>query len=212
VVEGALDDPEGWPPELDRGVAGRAIAGESRSGDLPVFVGFPGGGLVAVIDGLGHGEEAADASAIAAEVIRGHAAAPPEDLLKRCHEALRHSRGVVMTLAWFRIDELTLAWAGVGNVEARLVRGAATLGDRHDSALVLGGVVGYNLPPVRPSVMDLLPGDAVAFATDGIEPDYSNSLTPNLPAQRLAERILERHSKGTDDALAVVVRFVGERR
>jgi negative regulator of sigma-B (phosphoserine phosphatase) len=76
---------------------------------------------------------------------------------------------------------------------------------------VLGGVVGYNLPAVRPSVMDLLPGDAVAFATDGIEADYSNSLTPNLPAQRLAERILDRHAKGTDDALAVVVRFAGPR-
>ena len=44
--------------------------------------------------------------------------------------------------------------------------------------------------------MDLLPGDAVAFATDGIEADYSASLTPGLPAQRLAERILERHARG----------------
>ena len=209
MVEGAVDAGADWPAELERGVAGRAITGESRSGDLAVFAGFPGGGLVAVVDGLGHGDEAADASAIAAGVIHEHAAAPAEDLLARCHQALRKSRGVVMTLAWFRIDEMTLAWAGVGNVEARLVRGAAAFGDRHDSALVLGGVVGYNLPAVRPAVMDLLPGDAVAFATDGIEADYSNSLTPNLPAQRLAERILARHSKGTDDALAVVVRFVG---
>ena len=57
--------------------------------------------------------------------------------------------------------------------------------------------------------MDLLPGDAVAFATDGIEADYSASLAPGVPAQRLAERIYERHAKGTDDALAVVVRYFG---
>jgi phosphoserine phosphatase RsbX len=57
--------------------------------------------------------------------------------------------------------------------------------------------------------MDLLPGDAVAFATDGIEADYSVSLAPGVPAQKLAERIYERHGKGTDDALAVVVRYVG---
>jgi phosphoserine phosphatase RsbX len=49
----------------------------------------------------------------------------------------------------------------------------------------------------------------VAFATDGIESDYSTSLSPNVPAQALAERILERHGKGTDDALAVVVRYLG---
>jgi hypothetical protein len=36
------------------------------------------------------------------------------------------------------------------------------------------------------------------------------SLAPGVPAQRLAERIYKRHGKGTDDALAVVVRYVGE--
>jgi negative regulator of sigma-B (phosphoserine phosphatase) len=209
MVEGALEAVEGWPAALERGVAGAAIKGEARSGDLAVFAHHPLGGLVAVIDGLGHGDEAADAAAIGAEAIRANVTADPTVLLRRCHEALRKSRGAVMTLAWFDLERRTLAWAGVGNVEARLVRGAAVYGDRHDSALVLGGVVGFNLPPVRPSTMDLLPGDAVAFATDGIEADYSSSLTPGIPAQMLAERIFNRHGKGTDDALAVVVRFLG---
>jgi negative regulator of sigma-B (phosphoserine phosphatase) len=208
MVEGSLDD--GWPAELERGFAGVAIEGEERSGDLAVFAGYAGGALVAVLDGLGHGDAAADASDIAAEVIRRHRSAPPAELLERCHTALHKTRGVVMTLSWFDLDRHEMSWAGVGNVEARLVRGAANYGDRHDSALVLGGVVGYNLPTVRPATMQLLPGDAVAFATDGIEADYSASLVPGLPAQRLAERILERHSKGTDDALAVVVRYVGD--
>jgi negative regulator of sigma-B (phosphoserine phosphatase) len=199
-----------WPAALERGVAGTPIAGESRSGDLAVFAGYAGGALVAVIDGLGHGDEAADASEAAAAVIREHRSAAVDELLQRCHETLRRTRGAVMTLAWFDLERSQLAWAGVGNVEARLVRGAAVFGDRHDSALVLGGVIGYNLPKVvRPSVMELRPGDAVAFATDGIEADYSVSLAPKLPAQELAERILERHGKGTDDALAVVVRYLG---
>jgi len=204
VVEGALD---GWPSELELGVAGAALEGEERSGDLAVFAPFSRGGLAVVIDGLGHGDDAADASAIAAGVIRQHADDAPAALLSRCHEALRKSRGVVLTAAWFDLESLQLSWAGVGNVEARLVRGAAAYGDRHDSALVLGGVVGYNLPAIRPARTDLRVGDAVAFATDGIEADYSASLTPGLPAQRLAERILERHSRGNDDALAAVVRY-----
>jgi phosphoserine phosphatase RsbX len=175
-----------------------------------VFAPYEDGGLVAVIDGLGHGDEAADASEAAAQVLREYRSAPVDELLRRCHETLRKTRGAVMTLAWFDLDRSQLAWAGVGNVEARLVRGAAVFGDRHDSALVLGGVIGYNLPKVvRPPVMELRQGDAVAFATDGIEADYSASLSPNVPAQELAERILERHGKGTDDALAVVVRYLG---
>ena len=207
MVEGALVA-DGWPRELEVGVAGRALEGEVRSGDLAVFAPYDRGGLAAVIDGLGHGGDAADASAIAERVILAHASDQPEVLLQRCHQALRKSRGVVLTAAWFDLEAKELAWAGVGNVEARLVRGAAIYGDRHDSALVLGGVVGYNLPPVRPARTELLPGDAVAFATDGIEADYSNSLTPGLPAQRLAERILSRHHRVTDDALAAVVRYV----
>ncbi len=210
MVEGAAlrSIADGWPAELDVGVAGLAIEGETRSGDLAVFVPYARGGLAAVIDGLGHGDDAADASAIAERVIAKHASDSPAELLQRCHQALRKSRGVVLTAAWFDLEAMELSWAGVGNVEARLVRGAAVFGDRHESALVLGGVVGYNLPPVRPTRTDLRPGDAVAFATDGIEADYSASLTSGLPAQRLAERILSRHGRNTDDALAAVVRYI----
>jgi negative regulator of sigma-B (phosphoserine phosphatase) len=209
MVEGSLTQaPDGWPEELEIGVAGAALAGESRSGDLAVFAPYARGGLAVVIDGLGHGGDAADASAIAERMIREHADEPPATLLARCHEALRKSRGVVLTAAWFDLAGHQLSWAGVGNVEARLVRGAAVYGDRHDSALVLGGVVGYNLPAVRPSRTDLRVGDAVAFATDGIDADYSASLTPGLPAQRLAERIMERHARANDDALAAVVRYM----
>jgi negative regulator of sigma-B (phosphoserine phosphatase) len=207
VVEDAID--QGWPAALERGVAGAAIHGEKRSGDLAVFAGYDDGGLVAVIDGLGHGDPAADASAIAAEVIHRYRSAPPAELLRRCHEALNRTRGVVMTLAWFDLERREMVWFGVGNVEARLVRGDSGYGARHDSALVLGGVVGYSMPAVRTSTTDLYSGDAVAFATDGIESDYSATLAPGIPAQRLAELIFERHGKGTDDALAVVVRYTG---
>jgi hypothetical protein len=74
---------------------------------------------------------------------------------------------------------------------------------------VLGGVVGYNLPQVRMQTLALAPGDMVVFATDGITMDYSASLESGIPVQQLAERVLERHGKGTDDALTVVVRYLG---
>jgi len=112
-----------------------------------------------------------------------------------------------MTLAWFDLERRELSWAGVGNVEARLVRGASGFGARHDSPLVLGGVVGYQIPQVKMATVELRPGDAVMFATDGIDADFTATSALALGAQEQAERILERHGKGTDDALAVVVRF-----
>jgi negative regulator of sigma-B (phosphoserine phosphatase) len=200
---------EEWPPSLERGVAEETHAGEGRSGDLAVFAPAPRGGLVAVIDGLGHGDKAADAAETAAQTIRAHAADEPQDLLQRCHQALRRTRGAVMTLAWFDVEAPKLVWTGVGNVEARFVPGASAAGARHDSPVVLGGVVGYTLPTVRLGTVHLVPGDAVVFATDGVAADYSSSLTPGVPAQALAERVLERHGKGNDDALVAVVRYLG---
>jgi phosphoserine phosphatase RsbX len=196
---------DSWPPVLERGVAGLAHAGERRSGDLAVFAPSRRGGLVAVIDGLGHGDAAADAAEAAAEILKANVDEEPQRVLERCHEALRRTRGAVMTLAWFDLAERTMSWTGIGNVEARFVRAGA----RHDSPVVLGGVVGYNLPQARLQTLALEPGDAVAFATDGVAADFSVSLEPGVAAQQLAERVLERHGKGTDDALAAVVRYLG---
>jgi phosphoserine phosphatase RsbX len=198
-----------WPLVLERGVAGQAHEGEGRSGDLAVFAPSERGGLVAVIDGLGHGDAAADAAELAAAILEQYVDHPPQQLLERCHEELRKTRGAVMTLAWFDLEARTMEWTGVGNVEARFIRAGAGVNARHDSPVVLGGVVGYNLPQVRMGTVALEPGDAVAMATDGVAADYSMSLESGVPAQQLAERVLERHGKGTDDALAVVVRYLG---
>jgi negative regulator of sigma-B (phosphoserine phosphatase) len=165
---------------------------------------------VAVIDGLGHGDAAADAAEAAAAVLREHPDEAPHALFERCHRALRRTRGVVMTLAWFDVDARRLRWVGVGNVEARLLRAHAGPEARHPGPLVLGGVIGYQLPrAIRAGELPLEPGDAVAFATDGVAADYSAVLDPALDPQTQAERVLRSHGKGSDDALAVVVRWSG---
>jgi negative regulator of sigma-B (phosphoserine phosphatase) len=202
---------DAWPAALEVGCAGEAIAGEQRSGDLGVFVPYPGGALVAVLDGLGHGDEAADAAAAGSAVLHAHPQDEPQALVERCHQALRGTRGVVMTFAWFDLgDAPRLRWAGVGNVEARLLRAGDIRGSRHAGPVVLGGVVGYQIPrALRMSTFELSPGDAVAFATDGIRADFSAVLDPMLTPQAQAEKVLREHGRGSDDALAVVVRYHG---
>jgi negative regulator of sigma-B (phosphoserine phosphatase) len=202
-----MDAVADWPDALDRGIAGAALEGEDRSGDLAVFAPTARGGLTCLIDGLGHGDAAADASEAAAEVIRHHAEAPPQELLDRCHAALKDTRGVVMTLAWFDVIAAQLVWTGVGNVDARLWHPAE--GGRHDVALVFGGVVGHQVPRIRPSTLTLAAGDLLVMATDGIDAGFAAALDGGGSAQGIAERIFDGHAKGTDDALCVVVRFRG---
>ena len=72
-----------WPghgsPIVEWGSAGQALDESGRgeeSGDLHVVAPFAGGALVAVIDGLGHGAEAAAAARAARRVISDHAGEP----------------------------------------------------------------------------------------------------------------------------------------
>jgi negative regulator of sigma-B (phosphoserine phosphatase) len=195
-----------WPGELERGIAAAALAGEQHSGDRAVFVAWESGALAAAIDGLGHGIDAAVAAAEAAKVVTENAREAPDTLLRRCHEALVRTRGVVMTLAWFDLQQHTLTWTGVGNVEGRLMRATAAPGVAPESALIRGGVVGYSLPSVRPTTTELHSGDTLVMATDGISSAFAGSLVAGVAAQELAEKLLAEHGRGTDDALVVVVR------
>jgi len=196
-----------WPAELELGIAERALPGEVRSGDRAVLVAYEGGALVAAIDGLGHGKEAADAADVAAGVLTASPDEEPVRLLEACHAALARTRGVVMTLAWFDLVGASMSWTGVGNVEGRLVHPGAGPHSPTQGALTKGGVVGYNLPSIRVTGTELEDGDVMVLATDGIDSRFARAITAGGSAQRIADRILAAHGKASDDALVVVVRF-----
>jgi negative regulator of sigma-B (phosphoserine phosphatase) len=63
------------------------------------------------------------------------------------------------------------------------------------------------MPKVRVATMDLARGDVLVMITDGIDGAISPALAGGGAAQTMAQRIFEMHGKGTDDALAVVVRY-----
>ena len=109
------------PTLLEWGVAARALPGERASGDLHLVETFTGGVLVAVVDALGHGEDAAVAARLAVATLAKYASEPVDALVQRCHQALRRrTRGVVMSLASFDATERTMTWLGIGNVEGFL--------------------------------------------------------------------------------------------
>lgn len=201
-------DAASWPARLERGVAQRALPGELRSGDRAVLAAYEGGALVAAIDGLGHGIEAADAAEAAAKVLTEHPDEDPALLLADCHRALARTRGAVMTLAWFDLDAGSLTWTGVGNVEGRLVRPNAGPRAPTQGALTKGGVVGYKLPSIRVTGTDLEDGDVMVLATDGIDSGFARAIGAGGSAQAIADRILAAHGKPSDDALVVVVRYL----
>ena len=196
---------------LDWGVAAVALPGEAESGDLHLVRPIAGGALVAVVDGLGHGAEAASAARTAVAALGPHAHESPVSLFEHCNKALKGTRGVVMSLALIRRADASMSWLGVGNVEGMLVRAdGAGPGTRARSALVTrGGIVGSELPRLQPQQHHLATGDLLIFATDGIREGFVEGLPSDATPQQLADHILARHRKGTDDALVLVARYRG---
>lgn len=191
------------------GAAEAPLPGERESGDLYVLQPSPHGVLLAVVDGTGHGAEAAAAARIAAATLEAFARESPIALMLRCHKELKGTRGVVMTLAFFHHRDRTMTWLGVGNVEGVLFRPSADGHTPSEHVLLRGGIVGDRLPALRASVLPVTPNDILIMATDGIKPDFADHLVLDGDLQHIADRILVDHCKGTDDALVVVARYLG---
>lgn len=195
---------------LEWGCAKRTRPGAAACGDTEAVKAFAGGLLLGAIDGLGRGQEAAVAAESAAQVLTRYGRQPLVGLVKRCHRTLMMTRGAALSLASFRQEgnaSLRLAWLGVGNVEGLLVRGDPQARPAREHLPLHGGVVGYYMPVVKETVRLLQPGDTLIMSTDGVRSDFEQALDLHQPVAALAQDILEKNFRGTDDALVLVARF-----
>jgi phosphoserine phosphatase RsbX len=196
-------------PLVEYGVATFTLPGHGQSGDHHVVRCNRDGVLIAAIDGIGHGEGAANAARAAVSILKAGADEPIIALVERCHEKLRSTRGVVLSLASIDPVHGMMTWLGVGNVQGVLTRVNGQKGNPKETLLLRAGVVGSRLPPLQANVLPVAKGDTLCFVTDGVSRDFAESVSVLGDPQKAADRILERCRIGTDDALVLVARLVG---
>lgn len=196
-------------PLLEYGVAQFVLTGQRESGDRHVIRCNDGGVLIAAIDGIGHGEEAAAAAKAAASILADSVNEPIIALIETCHEKLRHTRGVVLSLASIDTTDGMMTWLGVGNVQGVLLRAGSRERRVREGLLLRGGVVGSQLPALQAAVLPVARGDTLILATDGLQGEFADTLSVLENPQHAADRILARFATRTDDALILVVRFLG---
>jgi phosphoserine phosphatase RsbX len=196
---------------IEWATAGRPLPGEHVSGDQPVAIGIDDdAALFGVIDGLGHGPPAATAALRAVDALTRARVERLEVLVQLCHRVLGGTRGVAMTLARVDFGASVLAWTGVGNVAADLVAKSATGIHVRSSARLTAGIVGYRIPEIRPAqVVSIRAGDLIVITTDGIAEDHLEHIDFAASATVIAEEILNKHAKETDDALVLAARHRG---
>lgn len=209
--EGTLVRARRFAAEVPRrrqvGVFGRAIRGETRSGDHACFTRTGEALVVGVCDGLGHGELARHASSAAVQVFHDHAGASPVAVLEAANAALHRTRGAVMAIARILEAEGTVEVASVGNigVQAVAMRRARRFGG---SSFVLG------TPPqrVRKVLEERAPledGEALVLFSDGVSSRLAIEHDLDLLRQHpvvIAARIAADHGRAEDDVMVLVVR------
>jgi len=159
-----------------------------------------GGFLAAVIDGLGHGYEAWGAAEKAAEVIRANFDLGVSEIVMRCHQELRTTRGAAVGV--LKVEESGAGeFCGVGNIEVQALNGQAP------SVFCLAGIAGHNMRTSKVMPFQMRPGDIYCLMSDGVSTRGNlKSCLPGPPGS-VAKRIVELWGRAHDDATAVIVGF-----
>lgn len=182
----------------------RPHPGEESNGDAYYVSEHDGELLLAVVDGLGHGHGANEAARAAVETLEQWRGEPLEELVWGVHESLRATRGAVMGAIILDRSRELFTYAGVGNVEVRLL-GSTDPGRPIPS----NGTLGARLSNVRVWPHRLAEGTTLILASDGISATWDIAAYPGLAAkspQMLAGVLLRDFARNSDDATVLVYR------
>ncbi|MGH9210958.1 MAG: SpoIIE family protein phosphatase [Acidimicrobiales bacterium] len=203
-----ISSTQGHTPFIRWALASRPMRGQATSGDCATVLVSGARTILAAIDGLGHGPEAAHASRRASEVIDHNPAEPLEVLLLLAHRELAETRGAAATVAIVDAESGTLQWLGVGNVEGVLVRADIEARPRSRGVFLVSGVLGYHVARMHvPEPLALAHGDLIVLATDGVRANLAEVARLDLTPDRLANSILTKHGQPDDDALVLAARY-----
>ncbi|WP_338729888.1 ATP-binding protein [Haladaptatus sp. DJG-WS-42] len=190
-------------PPIVVGAATRAMPGHDQNGDAFLIEHGAETTLVGVIDGLGHGEAAHQASSAAQQYVRTHSTQPLSDIFEGVERACRNTRGVVMLLARFDWNTATVTLGSVGNITLRVCHSPKS---RHLTPK--RGVLGGNAPAPVIAEWDWSPASVMVVHSDGLRSNWQCdefSLRDGQSVTAIADDLLTTLSTHDDDATVLVI-------
>lgn len=178
---------------------------EHVSGDAMALLPRPGGARLAVIDGLGHGPDAAAASRAALGVLEGLGDdAGPVEALHAMDRALRSLRGAAGSIVDLDVVGGQLVAAGAGNVAMTLVgpRVTRSLTSTH-------GTLGTGVAGLTATTAEWPADTLVVVQSDGTSARWDAASYPGLLRRRpalIAGLLWRDHGGRRDDVTVAVVR------
>jgi anti-sigma regulatory factor (Ser/Thr protein kinase) len=194
----------GFPPW---GAINVPYPGEEVSGDDWYARVDDAGLTLMVVDGLGHGPQAAEAAGQAGRLFDKHWRSSPVDTLHALHAGLRATRGAAIAIARVDVAQRRVIYAGVGNIVG------AIIGSDGQSRRMIShnGTVGHIAPRIQAFDYPLTdPATAtIVMHSDGIATNWSPAAYPGLFAAHpamIAAVLYRDFTRNRDDATILAAR------
>ena len=163
-----------------------------------------------MIDGLGHGAAAHVAAKLAVEKLRLYKKNRPTESLRQLHEALKKTRGAVVTIVHIDQANHQLTYSGVGNISMKMISPIGSKG-----CFSYNGIVGHILPA---SLNDHLlqwneKMDTLVMHSDGISSRWDLQKYPGILVHHpmiICACLYKDHDRGNDDSTILVAKFAKE--
>jgi serine phosphatase RsbU (regulator of sigma subunit) len=192
---------------LDAGVVCLPKPGETACGDGWFARGENDRCVVMLVDGLGHGVDAAAAARAATDVLATQPRRDVTDLADSVHGALRSTRGAAAALAVVMPASGKGEFCGVGNINC-VVRSEG----KSRSLVSHNGILGHQVRKFQEFSFPF-PGNALLIMhSDGLTAKWSLDDYPGLETRQpalIAGVLFRDFGRGSDDASVLVARHLG---
>jgi hypothetical protein len=179
--------------------------GEIACGDAWVLLEHDGACTLLVVDGLGHGADAAAAAKVAVELTLRHAAAvTPAELIDTLDRGMRATRGAAVAAIALDPGRASGSTCGVGNVSVAVRHAGSTR-----KLVSHNGIVGHQSRRIQEFGFAFPPGALLIAHSDGLDTRWRVEEHPGLDTAHpalIAAVLYRDHRRERDDATVVVVR------
>jgi anti-sigma regulatory factor (Ser/Thr protein kinase) len=192
--------------EVESGVVCVPIKGETVAGDDWSLQSSRGRYVLFVVDGLGHGPDAAAAAAAAKGVIERNIARTPAEQIQAAHAALRATRGAAAAVIELKPSGEVGTFCGIGNIGCFVrAQGKARSLASHN------GILGHQMRTVQEFSFPFPPGALLYAYSDGMTSRWDPASYAGLESRHpalIAATLYRDHNRGRDDTTIAVVRNI----
>ena len=185
------------------GVVCVPMRGEIECGDRWELVSSASAISLMLVDGLGHGPDAAVAAACAAQAFLSCAQRSHDVVLAALDAAMRHTRGAAVSVVDLDAQRGIASFTGVGNVEGRVLGGASS-----QYLVPQNGIVGHGMPMLRSMPVTWVGGARLVLHSDGIGARWRLDAYEKVAAIHpalLAGMIYRDFARDRDDVTVIVL-------